>query len=70
MSDRELVVASTRLERRGVALEARYCAGVRGDRPCSALLFKVSPRALRPGAVLEEKCPKCGTFNYLIGEAD
>jgi len=38
-------------------------------RKCKRLLCRVTPAALRTGEMLETKCSKCGSLNYLVGSA-
>lgn len=35
---------------------------------CRRLLLRISVEALRPGKVLEAKCPKCDFFTYVVAD--
>lgn len=35
---------------------------------CGRLLMRISEGALRPGKMLEAKCPKCDFYTYEIGK--
>lgn len=36
---------------------------------CRRMLLRIDAGALRPGKVLEAKCPKCDFFTYEIGQS-
>lgn len=36
-------------------------------RKCKRMLCRMTVRALRSGEMVETKCPKCGSLNYLVG---
>ncbi len=44
-------------------LEELRCAG------CRRLLLRIDAGALRPGKMLQTKCPKCDFFTYEIGKS-
>jgi len=36
---------------------------------CRRMLLRIDAEALRPGKILEAKCPKCDFFTYVKGES-
>lgn len=39
-------------------------------RKCKRMLFRTTVKALRSGEMVETKCPKCGSLNYLVGSTE
>jgi phage FluMu protein Com len=64
------------VETRAAAPKSSNEPGVSGSfepvhcRKCKKMLFRSTVKALRPSEMIETKCPKCGSLNYLVGSAE